>query len=561
MMNRRTFLKTSAKAGLALGLSEEISRGRITALPPAFDMIIKNGSIIDGITDAPYNADIGVVSDRISAVCSLQNDQAKQIIDVSGKTVSPGFIDIHSHTDLELFVNPKAESKIRQGVTTELSGNCGGSMFPLNEELTEYEKAIKKDMGIDVAWTDLKGYHELLARRGTAVNHATLVGHGTIRMHVMGMERRRPTSDEMKTMKRLAAEAMEQGAFGISTGLEYAPDRFSVDEDLIEVCKTVAQYGGFYATHIRSEDNLLMEAVAEALYIAETAALPLQISHLKASGRKNYYKIPKVFDLIERAKEKGLDVTADRYPYTAYSTTLNIMYPEWALDGGSDKFVTRLRDHDFRQKMREETLEKVEGNNSWESMLITAVNNPDNKSLVGKYISQAATESGQDPYDFACDLLISEGGDLSIIGFGMGEENTSLVLRHPLVMLCSDGVALAPYGKLSEGIPHPRNYGTFPRFLGKYVREEKLLPLPLAIKKMTSMPAARMGLKKRGTIQKGNFADLVVFDARTVRDQASFTQPQQYPLGIEYVVVNGKLVIENGEHTGELAGKVLSHQG
>lgn len=556
-MNRRSFLKTTVKAGAALGLSNSLFGKQVYAAPAQYDIVIKNGQVIDGSKDQAFQADIGIVSDRIEEIGPIGTGRAKMIIDAQGKIVCPGFIDIHSHTDFELLINPKAESKIRQGVTTELSGNCGSSTFPHKKELTEYEQAIKNEMDIDFVWTDLKGYHSLMAERGTAVNHATLVGYGTVRMHVMGTARRRPSHGETDAIINFVKEAMDQGAFGLSTGLEYIPDRFSRTDELIEICKIVAQYGGFYATHMRSEDVQLMEAVAEAIHIAEQGGLPLQISHLKAAGRSNYYKIPQVFDLIERARERGVDVTADRYPYRAYATTLSIMFPMWALDGGWIKFAERLKDKDLRKKMKEETLAKVEGSNSWESMLINSVKNPSNKSLVGKRILKAAEDEGKDPYEFACDLLISEEGTLSIIGFGMGEKNTSLVLKHPLVMLCSDGVALAPYGKLSEGIPHPRNYGTFPRFLGKYVREENLLPLPSAIKKMTSMSAQRLGLTKRGSLKEGNFADIVIFDKDSVVDQATYTEPEQYPNGIEYVLVNGKLVIDRGAHTGELAGKVL----
>jgi len=350
---------------------------------------------------------------------------------------------------------------------------------------------------------------------------------------------------------------MEQGAFGISTGLEYTPDRFSSTEEVIELCRITSKYGGFYATHTRSEDTQLLEAVGEAIHIAQAAELPLQISHLKAAGQSNYFKIPMVLDLIERARDRGLEVTADRYPYTAFATSLSIMFPIWALDGGQEKFMERLKDRDLRTKMKEDTLIKVRGNNSWESMLIQSVNNKENKHLVGRYILEAAENAQQDPYEFACDLLISEGGDLSVIGFGMGEENTSLILKHPLVMLGSDGVALATYGKLSEGIPHPRNYGAFPRFLGKYVREEKLLPLPEAIKKMTSMPAKKLGLKKRGILAKGFYADIVVFDPDTVTDLATYTEPSQYSKGIDTVIVNGTVVIDRGKHSGALPGKVL----
>jgi N-acyl-D-amino-acid deacylase len=557
VMNRRNFMISTLKAGISISLAGGIVPKRLIPTPHRFDIIIRNGQVVDGITDTAFKADVGIIGDRIEALGKLDPDLTKALIDATGKIISPGFIDIHSHTDFELLINPKAESKIRQGVTTELSGNCGGSTFPHKKTLTQYEKSIKKTLDMEFTWTDLKGYHDLMAKRGTTVNHATLVGQGTVRQHVMGSERRAPTPDEMKTMKKLVVEAMEQGAFGISTGLEYTPDRFSSTEEIIELCTTVAKYSGFYATHTRSEDTQLLEAVGEALHIAQSAELPLQISHLKAAGRCNYFKIPMVLDLIERTRHRGLEVTADRYPYTAFATSLSIMFPIWALDGGEKKFMERLKDRDLRAKMKEETLVKVRGNNSWESMLIQSVNNRENAHLVGKYILEAAENARLDPYEFACDLLISEGGDLSIIGFGMGEKNTSLILKHPLVMLGSDGVALAPYGKLGEGIPHPRNYGSFPRFLGKYVREEKLLPLPEAIKKMTSMPAKKLGLKKRGILAKGSYADIVVFNPETVADLATYTEPAQYSEGIDTVIVNGIIVIDKGKHSGELPGKIL----
>jgi N-acyl-D-amino-acid deacylase len=557
-MKRREFVKGAFQAGVSLSLVGGLSPARLFPTPHRFDIIIKNGRVLDGISDSEYKADLGIIGDFVEFLGKLDTNSAKDLIDATDKIVSPGFIDIHSHTDFELLINPKAESKIRQGVTTELSGNCGGSMFPHKQTLTQYENAIKNTLGLDFSWTDLEGYQNLLEKRGTAVNHATLVGQGTVRQHIMGSERRVPTPDEMKVMKKLVAEAMEQGAFGISTGLEYTPDRFSSTEEIIELCRITSKYGGFYATHTRSEDTQLLEAVGEAIHIADTAELPLQISHLKAAGQSNYYKIPMVLDLIERARERGLEVTADRYPYTAFATSLSIMFPIWALDGGQKRFIERLKDRDLRKKMEEDTLVKARGNNSWESMLIQSVKNKKNEHLVGKYILESAENAQQDPYEFVCDLLISEGGDLSIIGFGMGEENTSLILEHPLVMLGSDGVALAPYGKLNEGIPHPRNYGAFPRFLGKYVREEKLLPLPVAIKKMTSMPAKKLGLKNRGIISKGAYADIVVFDPKTVADMATYTEPAVYPKGIERVIVNGTIVIDRGEHTGKLPGKILN---
>jgi N-acyl-D-amino-acid deacylase len=556
-ISRRQFLKATAEAGALIGLGGGFEKKQIYASPGHFDLIIKNGQIVDGIANESYKADLGIIFDCIDRVGNLHSAQAKTIIDAKGKVVSPGFIDIHSHTDLELLINPKAESKIRQGVTTELSGNCGGSVFPRKKSTSESEESLKKELGLEFLWTDLEEYHAALAKQGIAVNHATLLGQGTLREYVLGDARREPTSEEMDTMKKLASEAMAQGAFGLSTGLEYAPDSFSTTSEIIELCRLVAGFGGFYATHMRSEDIQIMEAMAEAIHIAESGGLPLEISHFKASGKPNYYKLPMMIDLMERAKQRGLRVTADCYPYTAYNTTLSVFFPDWALEGGREKFVERLKDKDLRQKMKEEAIAEVEANNSWESLLISDVSNEQNLRLGGRYISEAAAEKNEDPYEFACDLLISEGGGLGIVGFGMSEENVEIILKHPLVMLCSDGSALAPYGPLDKGIPHPRNYGTFPRFLGYYVRERKLLSLPEAIKKMTSMPAQKMGLEKRGALKKGYFADLVIFDPSTISDQATYTQPKQYPKGIDYVIVNGKVVVDHDKHTGELPGKIL----
>jgi len=560
-ITRRQFINTAAKAGVFIGIADGFGSGKFYSASNQFDLIIKNGQIADGIKSELYKADLGIISEHIEVIGNLQSAQAKSIIDAKGSVVSPGFIDIHSHTDLELFINPKAESKIRQGVTTELSGNCGGSAFPKKEPLSPREKSLKKELNLEFDWTDLKGYHSAMEKRGIAVNHATLLGHGTLRSYVMHEERREPILEEMELMKRHVAEAMEQGAFGLSTGLEYTPSGFAKAQEVIELCRVVRKYGGFYATHVRSEDNLCLQAIGESIYIAENAGVPLQISHLKVCGKINWWQMPMMIELIERAQQRGVLVTADRYPYTAYSTGLSVFFPQGALEGGDEKFVERLKDKDLRQKMRYETLEKVIGNNSWESILIVNVNTDKNRPLEGKYISEIAAEKNQDPYEFACDLLIEEGGDVSVVGFAMSEEDTQLILKHPLVMLCSDGSALAPYGPLNRGVPHPRNYGAFPHFLKVYVREKKLFSLPEAIKKMTSMPAAKIGLKDRGSIKKGNFADLVIFDPSTIADKATYTEPQQYPVGIDYVIVNGKIVIDHEKHTGELPGKVLNSPG
>lgn len=557
-ISRRDFIKSSAGAGLlwSLGGTRNLRGSR----SDRYDLLIKNGTVIDGIRNEAYSADIGIVGERIERIGDLRGSAGKKIVDAAGRVVSPGFIDIHTHTDVEILINPKAESKIRQGVTTELGGNCGSSPFPMKQPLPDYEKRLEKEAGITIDWTDLEGFHAAIANKGTAVNHATLIGQGTLRGYVMGDEQREPTEEERGRMKKLVAEAMEQGAFGLSTGLEYTPGGFAGTDEVIELCRIAARYGGLYASHIRSEDKAALEAVGEAIHIAETAGLPLQIAHFKAVGKINWWKLPLMIDLVERAAERGLDVTADRYPYIAYSTGLTILYPQWALDGGFEQLIIRLKDDKTRQSMKAETLKKVAGY-GWDKILISNLNKKHNQWLIGKSIGEAAASKKVDPYEFMCDLLIDDESNVSHIGFGMDEETTQMVLRHPLVMLGSDGSSLAPYGPLGEGKPHPRNYGTFPRFLGYYVRDRKLLPLPEAIQKVTSQPAAKLGLKDRGSLKPGNYADIVIFDPATIADKATFIEPHQYPAGIDHVLVNGTIVVDHGRHTEKLTGKVLSRPG
>jgi N-acyl-D-amino-acid deacylase len=553
-ISRREFIKSSAKAGLLMGYAGSgFLKGRTKEI---YDLVIKNGTLVDGIQNETYKADIGIIGEHIKKIGNLQNAKGKTFIDAMNRVVSPGFIDIHTHTDVEILANPKAESKIRQGVTTELGGNCGSSPFPMKHPMPDYEKRLAEEANFTIDWTDLKGFHAAIESRGMTVNHATLIGQGTVRSYVMGDDQREPTAEETEQMKNLVAEAMELGAFGLSTGLEYTPGGFAETDEIITLCKTAADYGGFYASHIRSEDKAALEAVGEALHIAETAGLPLQIAHFKAVGKNNWWKLPKMIDLVERAVERGLNVTADRYPYIAYSTGLTILYPQWALDGGLEQLIIRLKDAKTRQSMKAETLKKVQGY-GWEKIVISNLHKKHNQWLIGKNIGEAAATQNVDPYEFMCDLIIDEEFNVSHIGFGMDEETTELVLKHPLVMLGSDGSSLAPYGPLSKGKPHPRNYGTFPRFLGYYVRERKLLTLPDAIKKMTSKPAAKLGLKNRGSLMQGYFADIVVFDPKTIADKATFIEPHQYPVGIDYVIVNGTTVIDHGKHTEKLPGKVL----
>ena len=556
-LNRREFLRMSAQGGVLLGLGSAFGRRMGFASSPDFDILIKNGTVVDGLSDKAWKADVGIVGERIQAIGDLASARARTIIDALGKAVTPGFIDIHAHTDaVELLINPKGESKIRQGVTLEVSGNCGGSSFPFKKEVSEEEQRYQKRYGLERDWVDLAGYLARVQKTGMAFNYVTLVGQGTIRNYVMNEDRRKPTATELELMQRLVAEAMEQGAFGLSSGLEYTPSGFASTEEVVELARVAAKYGGFYATHVRSEDNFVIEAVAEAITIAEKAGLPLQISHFKSCGTINWWKMPKLFDLVEAAAKRGVAVTADRYPYTAYNTGLSVNFPQSALAGGNEAFVKLLQDPVERRKLKEETMQKLEGT-PWENILLTGLDEVDDQRFIGKTIQQAADELGQDPYEFMCDILIKEKGGVGYIGFGMSEEQTEEILKHPLVMLCSDGSALAPYGPLHQGKPHPRNYGTFPRFLGLYVRDRKALTLPQAVKKMASMPAAKLGIKDRGILKQGNFADVVVFDPATVADKATYTEPEQYSTGIDYVIVNGKVVIDHDKHTGALPGKVL----
>ena len=557
-ISRRDFIKTSAGAGLFFSLAgSSFQRGYASE---TFDLIIKNGSVIDGIKNEPYKADIGISGEHIRRMGDLQKAAAKTTIDAAGRIVAPGFIDIHTHTDVEILINRKAESKIRQGVTTELGGNCGSSPFPMKHPLPDYERRLAEETDITIDWTDLKGFHAAIESKGAAVNHATLIGQGTVRGYVMGDDQREPSADEMEQMKNLVAEAMEQGAFGLSTGLEYTPSGFAETQELIALCRIVAEYGGFYATHIRSEDKAVLEAVGEAIHVAETAGLPLEIAHFKAVGKTNWWKLPLMIDLVERAAQRGLKVTADRYPYIAYSTGLTILYPQWALEGGLEQLIIRLKDKKIRQSMKADTLKKVRGY-GWDKIVISNLHKKHNQWLIGKSLGEAADTKNADPYEFMCDLIIDEEFNVSHVGFGMNEETTEMVLKHPLVMVGSDGSSLAPYGPLSEGKPHPRNYGTFPRFLGYYVRERNLLSLPEAIKKVTSKPADKMGLRDRGSLKEGSFADIVIFDPETIADRATFIEPHQYPVGIDYVLVNGTIVINHGEHSGKLPGKVLNGPG
>ena len=558
--SRRTFLRSTglAGAGAAVGGLSAVLDG--CAVAQNYDVLIRGGRVIDGTGAPPVIADVAIAGDRIVKMGPVRGS-GTTTIDASGKIVCPGFIDIHSHTDLSLLVEPRAESKIRQGVTTEVAGQDGSSLAPLTEDrLKSLQEGYGRRYGVDIEWTDFTGLFNTLERQGIGVNFMSLAGQGTIRGYVVGNENVPATARQIDMMKALVDQAMSEGAWGLSSGLEYTPGSFAGEDEIAELGRVAAGYNGFYATHMRNEDDYLVEAVEEAISTARKAEIPLQIAHFKASGRRNREKVPVCFDLIGQAIGEGMEITLDRYPYIAYATTLQNLFPTRFRSGGAEAFVSRLQSSDVLPRMKQAAIEKVDMLGDWSAVIITSVARAENQDYVGRRVSEIVADSGQDPFEFVRELLIAENGSVGMVGFGMSEEEIRSVLTHPLVMVASDGGAAADYGPLSETTPHPRYYGTFPRVLGKYCREEGLFDLPTAVHKMTGLPARRLGLPDRGRIDVGLAADLVVFDPETVIDRADFMNPHQYAQGIDCVLVNGSVVVEKGEHTGALPGKVLRKQ-
>jgi len=551
-ISRREFNLTLAAGTLGLMAGCSINN--------KFDIVIKNGLIIDGSGGPAYKKDIGIIGNTIAAIDDLKSSTADMMIDGEGLVVSPGFIDIHTHTDIQLLVNSKAESKIHQGVTMEVSGNCGGSPFPFkDDDFRDYDKRAFEEYGIHVDWRNTDGYLRSLENHKISINHATLTGQGTLRSIVVGNNDIQATPDQIKEMKDLLDLSMAEGSFGLSSGLEYAPGSYASTEELIALNEVVAKKGGIYATHIRSEDVQVEEAIKEALRICKEAEVSTQIAHLKAANQGNWHKIDHVLEMIHEAAVSGLPISADRYPYIAYSTGLTMFLPLWSRQGSTEEILARLQDPETAKKIEEFAERKGQDIGGWERVVISSCDLEKNKKWEGKSVQECANELNKSTFEFMRDILIEEDNRVSMIGFAMDENNLKKVLSSSHVMIGSDGNAVAPSGKLSSGKPHPRYYGTFPRVLGKYAREENIFDLATAVNKMTHMPAAKLGLLKRGLIAKDFYADIVLFNPDTVIDNASFTDPHQFPTGIEYVIVNGKISIQNGAHTGAQAGSVLRH--
>jgi N-acyl-D-amino-acid deacylase len=559
MTRRRTFLGTAAglvtAAGVIPSLSVFVRAGRRRV---AADVLLRGALLYDGSGTPPVEADVAVTGDRITAVGRALDAPGAQVVDLAGLALAPGFIDIHSHTDLGLVIDPGAPSKIRQGVTTEVTGQDGDSIGPWREdEARETRERYASRYGTALDFADLGGFFRWLERHPPGINLASMVGAGTIRGFVIGNDDRPATPDEMDRMTALVADAIREGACGLSTGLEYVPGAFADLGELVALARPLQGTGLPYASHMRNEDDHLIGAVEEALNVGRGAGVPVQISHLKAQGQRNWWKAEPVLGMLEAARADGIDVMYDRYPYVAFSTGLSNLFPVWARDGGTDRFLRRLDDPGTAPRIEDAVRAKVAQLGSWDAVQVTSTGSPDLAWAEGQRLGALAQARGLEPYALLLQLTREDRARSGMVGFAMSEENITRFLAHPLGMVCSDGSALAVDGPLSEGMPHPRNFGTFPRVLGHYCREQGAMPLETAIHKMTALPARRLRLEGRGVIAVGAFADLVVFDPDTVADRATFARPHQYPIGIPHVMVNGRLVLRDGEGTGARAGRVL----
>lgn len=560
-MDRRDWLRAAALTGVGVAVNPP---GAVFAAPAvhtraanAPTLVLRGGTVFDGGGAPPTRVDVAVTGDRITSVGRVA-EQGVVELDVSGLAVSPGFVDIHSHADLSLLIEPRAESRIRQGVTLEVVGQDGGSVGPVSTEAARRRaESRRRDFGIEADFTDLHGFFAAIDAATPAVSVASMVGHGTVRGFVVGSADRPATTDELRQMRGLIRTALDQGAVGLSSGLEYTPGSFGSTDELIELARELAGTGYPYASHMRNEDDRLLSAVEEAIRVGQMAGVPVQISHLKAQGQRNYWKAAASLRAIEAAAQAGVDVHFDRYPYVAYATGLTNLFPTWARADGTAAFLGRLEDPELSGRIEAFAHDKIALLGSWDSIQITSTPTDQNAQIRGRRLGEYALEQGEEPYALVLRLLREERGRVGVVGFGMSEENTATILSHPRGMICSDGGSYAPYGPLSTGSPHPRGYGTFPRVLGHYVRERDDMSLSTAIHKMTAMPARKLRLRDRGRIQVGAVADITVFDPGLVADQATFEAPHQYPLGIPHVVVNGVLTLRDGDHTGDRGGRAV----
>jgi dihydroorotase/N-acyl-D-amino-acid deacylase len=529
-----------------------------------YDVVIRNGHVIDGTGSPWYAADIGIRGGKVAAIGRLAGAPSKRTIDAQGMVVAPGFIDMLGQSELTILVNPHLPSKIYQGITTEITGE-GGSIAPLNDAILKADHVTYEHYGVQPTWRTFRDYFARLRKQGMGINLATYVGATQVRRMVLGDNNRAPSAEELERMKALVRDAMREGAIGLSTALQYSPAPYAKSEELIALAAEAASFGGTYASHIRDEGDAILPALDEAFRIGREAKIPVEIWHLKAAGKSNWGRMPEIVARIEAARKSGLDVAADTYGYPAAFNTFSAVIPPWAHDGGDKKLIERLKDPAMRARIRKEMeTPSSDWNNEWqqvqgpESFILSAVQNPKLMPLQGKTIAEIAKLWNKDPIDTVFDILIEDEAFTMVGMFIMSEPDVALAIRQPWVSICNDSQGAALDGVLGKEHPHPRAYGTFPRILRKYVREEKLLTLEDAIRKFTSLPAQRMRLADRGVLKAGMWADVVVFDPETVRDLATFDQPNQLSEGMRFVLVNGVPVIEEGKMTNALPGKVLS---
>ena len=538
----------------------------------AFDTLIKNGTIIDGTGRLRYDADVGIRGGKIEAIGSLEDAEAGRMVDAEGLIVAPGFIDMHSHSDMSLFDDPGGESKVHQGVTTEVTGNCSYSPFPLGPaSAANIGMGWKFEWG---EWSDLNGWAERLEANGMSINIAAQLGQAALQIAVGANEDRPVTRDEMREMQRLATEAIEQGAFSLSTGLSLSPSGYMSTEELVELCRAIAHYEDvFYVTHARVGAGRHLLAIEEAIEIGQKGGLPVQFSHLAIGSQPDMGgwrkpqadqvgRGPEMMELFENARDGGLDITYDSYPYTAGQAGVDQTVPNWAQAGGIETYMARLRDPEMRARIRDEVRAGLGGVRPlWDTWIIAEVSSDANKGLVGRSIAEIAAEREVEPAEAALQIEEEEGSAVSAVVHNRSERDVRFFLSHPLGMIGSDGLAISPTGIHGSEQHHPRFYGTYPRILGRYVREQSIMSLETAVEKMSGMPAERLGLKDRGRVEEGLVADLAIFDPDTVIDRSTFEDPHQLAGGVPHVFVAGEPVVSDGAHTGARPGRVLRRGG
>ena len=522
------------------------------------DILIKNGLIVDGSGDEPFFSDVAISGDRILAIGSFSEFDADSIIPAKGLVVAPGFIDAHAHSDFTLLADSRAEGKILQGVTTEINGNCGMSAAPLYGKAQERREEDLRELGISERWNTVGEYRMIIGKRGVALNFALLAGHGNIRGSIIGYEDREPSREEHADMKRLLEEAVRDGCFGLSTGLIYPPGIYSRTEELAELGSVLKHHDLLYTSHMRNEGTALLESVREVIEIGERAGIKVHISHIKTAGRQNWHKADAAISLIDIARQQGIQVSCDRYPYVASSTDLDSILPSWAFEGGNEEELIRISHRETRSRLRAELLAMTGDSAYWERVIISSVASAKNAWMEGKTLAQISAERASDEIETVFGILTEERLRVGAIFLSMSEDNLRKFLSLPYCAIGSDSSARCFDGPTRTGKPHPRTFGTFPRFIGRYGRDEGLMPLSDAVHKATMLPAALFGLRGRGSLKSGMFADITLFDPEAIKDTATFDSPFLRPAGIPYVLVNGTPAVWDGQVTAAKSGRMLS---